>query len=374
MAKKLRGQYSKQTKAESRATVKAQLKADFKSGRMKMSKNEVPLGGVSKAVLKYATRTGARIIADRKGAQIIAEKAARKKNPVVRNPKDDLRKDTGGSGGGNTYRAPGRNNKPRLRDTDDTSRKTTVRQKAGPKTKSGKFTEKKYKKTNTQPPARTKTKAEEPKIEIPNVIKFKGRVIAVRKFSANPRIRKREEAQLRIGRREYKAERARQDKLTKRRESGKSDTSAKSEIVVYSKSGKKYTVSVPKSSKGSGAKEVRPSQTTIDSRLASGSEKLPLTSRNQVGTDRMPPAEWRRYAEILRNSRATSPNVSPQQIVRGRARALMPTAERRAREIQAIKARGDAAANRRGLTPAQIEAIKKKAKAEAAYIARKAAN
>lgn len=371
MAKKLPGQYSKQTKAQSRATIKAQLRADIKSGKMKMTKNEVPFGGVSKAVLKYAARTGARIIADRKGAQIIAEKAARRKNPVTTNPKDNLRKDLGGSGGGNTYRAPGRSNKPRLRDTDDTPRKTTVRQKVGPKTKSGKFTEKKYKKTNTQPPARTKV--ETPKVELPNVVKFKGRVIAVRKFSANPRIRKREQAQLRIGRREYQAERLRQDKLAKRREGGKPDTTTKTEFGVYSKSGKRYTVAVPKTSKGSGAKEVRPAQPTIESRLASGSEKLPLTSRNQVGTDRMPPAEWRRYAEILRNSRATSPNVSPQQIARGRARALMPTAERRAREIQAIKARGDAAANRRGLTPAQIEAIKKKAKAEAAYIARKAA-
>lgn len=371
MAKRLPGQYPKQTKAQSRATIKAQLRADMKSGKMKMAKNEVPLGGVSKAVLKYATRTGARIIVDRKGAQIAAEKAARRKAPVVRNPKDDLRKDPGGSGGGNIYRAPGRNNRPRLRDTDNTPRKTTVRQKVGPKTKSGKFTEKKYNKTNTQPPVRTKT--ETPNVELPNLVKFKGRVIAVRKFSANPRIRKREQAQLRIGRREYQAERARQDKLTKRRQGGKPDTTTKTEFGVYSKSGKKYTVNVPRSSKGSGEKEARPSQPTIDSRIASGSEKVPLTSRNQVGTDRMPPAEWRRYAEVLRSSRAKSPNVTPQQIARGRDRALMSDPARRAKWLKQQRERITAKAKAKGMTDDQIQQAINRARKEAAYIARKAA-
>jgi hypothetical protein len=50
--------------------------AAINSGKMKLVKQEIPLGGPGKAVANFAERTGARIIADRKGAQIVAEKAA----------------------------------------------------------------------------------------------------------------------------------------------------------------------------------------------------------------------------------------------------------------------------------------------------------
>jgi hypothetical protein len=321
---------------------------------------------------KQGTKKAVRKVVDRQAARIAAEKLARKQNPVTRNPKDDLRKDLGGSGGGNVYRAPARPNRPRLRDTDDMPRKTTVRQQIGPKTKSGKFSEKKYPtKTNTQPPAK-KPVTEKPKVETPDVVKVRGRVVAINKPSNNPRIRKRQEAQLRISRREFLAERKRQEKLEIKRKV-KDDTKTKTDFGIYSKSGKKYTVNVPKSSKGSGSKEVRPEQTTIESRLQSRSESLPLSARNQAGTDRMPTAEWRRYAQILRDSTAKSRNVTPEQIARGRARATMPTAERRAAEIQAARNRFVAKAKARGMTDAQIKQAIARARAEAASIARKAA-
>jgi hypothetical protein len=243
-----------------------------------------------------------------------------------------------------TYRKPSPNRRPRLRDTDNMPRKTTVRQLVGPKTKSGKMIEKKYPKTNTQPPAKKPTTVK-PKTEGERVVKVNGRVIAIRKPAANPRIRKREEAQLRISRREFLAERKRQEKLEiKRRQN-------------------------PKVEKD----EMRPSQLTIESRLQSGSESLPLSARNQTGTDRMPTAEWRRYAQILRDSTAKSPNISKTQIERGRARATMPTAERRAAEIQAARNRAIAKAKARGMTDAQIKQLIARARAEAASIARKAA-
>lgn len=327
---------------------------------------------LAKQLAKQGTKKVVKKVVDRQGARIATERLARKNNPVQRNPKDDLRKDLGGSGGGNVYRAPARSNRPRLRDTDDMPRKTTVRQQVGPKTKSGKFSEKKYPaKTNTQPPAK-KPATEKPKVETPDVVKVRGRVVAINKRSNNPRIRKRQEAQLRISRREFLTERKRQEKLEIKRRV-KDDTEAKTNVGVYSKSGKKYTVNVPRSSKGSGSKEVRPEQTTIESRLQSRSESLPLSARNQAGTDRMPTAEWRRYAQILRDSTAKSPNISPAQIARGRARATMPTAERRAAEIQAARNRFVAKAKAKGMTDAQIKQAIARARAEAAYIARKAA-
>jgi hypothetical protein len=252
-------------------------------------------------------------------------------------------------------------------------RKTTVRQQVGPKTKSGKFSEKKYPaKTNTQPPVR-KPATEKPKVETPDVVKVRGRVIAINKRSNNPRIRKRQEAQLRIGRREFLTERKRQEKLEFKRSLKKKEDSTVRSVDVYSKSGKKYSINVPKSSKEGGSKEIRPEQTTIESRLQSRSESLPLSARNQAGTDRMPTAEWRRYAQILRDSTAKSRNVTPEQITRGRARATMPTAERRAAEIQAARNRFVAKAKARGMTDAQIKQAIARARAEAASIARKAA-
>ena len=56
MAKRLPGQYSKQTKEQSRRTVKAQLRANIKSGKMKMTKNEVPLGNIGNAVVKTSAK------------------------------------------------------------------------------------------------------------------------------------------------------------------------------------------------------------------------------------------------------------------------------------------------------------------------------
>lgn len=341
MAKRLRGEYSKQTKGQNRATIKAQLKADMKSGKMKMTKNEVPFGGVSKAVLKYATRTGARIIADRKGAKIVAEKTARRKNPVTRDPKDDLRKDPGGTGGGNIYRAPGRSNKPRLRDTDDTPRKTTVRQKVGPKTKSGKFTEKKYApKVSTQPPARTKPRPEaKPKFDPTAPIKP-----TPRNLPANMRLRKAEDAKRARRIERYKAERARQADLAEKRGG---------------------SIKTPGSTPNK----------TIEERIFLREESVPYTSRNQSEAiaDRMPNAELRRYAQLLRDSNAKSPNVSPAQIAGGRARALMPTAERRNAILKAQRERIIKKAKAKGMTDAQISASIKRARAEAAAIARRAA-
>ena len=347
MARKLPGQYARQTKEENRRTIKAQLIANMKSGKMKMVKNEVPLGGgVGKAVVKTSAKL----------ARAIAKEAA---GPKAKAPFS-------------TYRKPSTSRPPKLRDVDGLPPKTTVRQQVGPKTKSGNFSEKKYPaKTNTQPPIR-KPATEKPKVEIPDVTRIGGRVIAINKRSNNPRIRKRQEAQLKIGRREFLAERKRQEKLKIKR-TVKDDTKTKTDFGIYSKSGKKYIINVPKSSKGSGSKEVRPEQTTIESRLQSRSESLPLSARNQAGTDRMPTAEWRRYAQILRDSTSKSPNVTSQQIARGRARATMPTAERRAAEIQAARNRFVAKAKAKGMTDAQIKQAIARARAEAASIARKAA-
>lgn len=260
-----------------------------------------------------------------------------------------------------TYRKPSPNRRPRLRDTDNMPRKTTVRQLVGPKTKSGKMIEKKYPKTNTQPPAKKPTTVK-PKTEGERVVKVNGRVIAIRKPAANPRIRKREEAQLRISRREFLAERNRQAKLVAKR---KRKSSADEESIKL-----KNATENPELDKF--IKGVLPEK-TIEQRLKSGSESLPLSSRNQTGTDRMPTAEWRRYAQILRDSTAKSPNISKTQIERGRARATMPTAERRAAEIQAARNRAIAKAKARGMTDAQIKQLIARARAEAASIARKAA-
>jgi hypothetical protein len=242
-----------------------------------------------------------------------------------------------------TYRKPSPNRRPRLRDTDDTPRNTTVRQLVGPKTKSGKMIEKKFPaKINTKPPvkkAATKTKAEPQR-----VTKVRGRVIAISKPAANPRIRKREEAQLRISRREYTAERQRQAKLAARR-------------------GKKEKTETP---------EVRPEQPTIESRLTARAESVPVQSRNQSAIGTMSRAELRRYAQLLRESGAKAPNVSRAQIAGGRARALQPTAERRAAAIKEIQKRAISKAKARGMTDAQINKMIANAKAEAAAIARRA--
>jgi hypothetical protein len=245
-----------------------------------------------------------------------------------------------------TYRKPGRNNVPRLRDTDNTPKKTTVRQMVGPKTKSGKMIEKKYpSKTNTQPPAKKPAK---PKAETPRVVKVRGRTIAINKPAANPRVRKREEAQLRIARREYAAERQRQAKLAARR-------------------GKNNKVET---------EELRPAQPTIESRLAARSESIPLTSRNQSGADRMPTSEWRKYAQVRREAAAAEAGkptrVSRETISRGRARALQPTAERRAAIIKATQDRAIAKAKARGMSDAQIKQMITNARREAAAIAKKA--
>lgn len=239
------------------------------------------------------------------------------------------------------YRKPAINSRPRLREVDGKPKNVTVRQKSGPKTESGKFTEPKRKSaTNTQPPARTKT--EKPKAALPDVTKVKGRVIAINKRSANPKIRKRQEAQLRIANREFAAERQRQAKLAARRP---------------------FKEITPES---------RPAQPTIESRLVSGAEKLDVTSRNASRPPQISTAEWRRYAQQMRDSNAKSPNVTPSQINRGRARALMPTSQRRAIDITATQKRAIAKAKARGMSDTQISQMIANARKQAAHIAKKA--
>ena len=239
-----------------------------------------------------------------------------------------------------TYRKPSPNTRPRLRDTDNTPRNTTVRQIVGPKTKSGKMIEKKYPaKTNTQPPARTKPKAEpKPKFDPSKPVTYS------RNLPANPRLRNVELKRRAKLQAEYKATRERQAKLAAER----------------AKKVKPETA------------ELRPAQPTIESRLLSRSESIPFTSRNQAGTDRIPTAELKRYAKLLRESTAKGPNVSPAQIAGGRARALTPTAERRAATIKAAQKRAVTKAKERGMTDAQIKNMIAKARAEAAAIAKKA--
>jgi hypothetical protein len=128
-----------------------------------------------------------------------------------------------------------------------------------------------------------------------------------------------------------------------------------------------------RNAKGSEAENLRPAQPTIDSRLASGSEKLPLSARNQSGADRIPPAEWRRYAQLVRESQAKAPNVSKSQIARGRDRALMSDKARREKWLNEQRNRIVAKAKAKGMTDAQIKQAVARARAEAAAIARKAA-
>jgi len=319
MAKRLRGQYPKQTKEQSRKTVKAQLMADMKSGKLKMMKNEVPFGVAGKAVAK----------ASEKVIRAIANEAAGK----------------GAKAPFGIYRKPSTNSRPRLRDTDNTPRKTTVRQQVGPKTKSGKFTEPKRKtKVNTQPPARTKPRPEaKPKFDPTGPVKA-----APRNLPANMRLQNVERTRRAKRLAEYKAERARQAKLAAQRKPA---------------------------SKGDEPESLRPPQPTIESRLISKAEKLPLGSINQTKAiaDRMPNAELRRYAQLLRESTAKKPNVSPAQIVGGRNRALMPTAERRNAILKAQRERVIKKAKAKGMTDAQISSAINRARAEAAAIARKAA-
>lgn len=353
MAKKPKGYYSKGNVKSRDAVVRAGLKQIFSPKNLgKEVVNAVMMspGGKGLKAASIAVKVGKKT--SPKLARAIATEAAGK----------------GAKAPYGIYRKPARSNKPRLRDTDNTPRKTTVRQQIGPKTKSGKFTEPKKKpKTNTQPPVRTKPRPE-PKAKFDP----SGPVTPYRpKYPANMRLmtvaRKREAR----ARAEYAAERARQAKLAKKREV-KEDTTP-TEVGVYSKSGKKYTVKIQKDSKVGGAKDIRPSQPTIESRLASGSEKLPLTARNQAGTDRMPPAEWRRYAQQMRDSQAKGPNVTKEQIARGRDRALMSDKARREKWLKQQQARIVAKAKARGMTDAQIRAAVLRARKEAEAIARKAA-
>lgn len=312
MAKRLPGQYPKQTKEQNRRTVKAQFKADIKSGKLKMIKNEVPFGTLGKVALKTSEKL----------ARAIAKEAAGK----------------GAKAPHGIYRKPATNSRPRLRDTDNTPRKTTVRQLVGPKTKSGKMVEKKYPaKPNTQPPTRTKPRPEaKPKVDV------SGRVTqASRNLPANPRLRNVELKRRAKANAEFKTERERQAKLVAQRGEA------------------------PKQKPGS----------TIEYRIQVGEEKVPLGSINQTKAiaERMPVAELRRYTQLLRESTAKSPNVSPAQIAGGRARALMPTAERRNAILKAQRERVVKKAKAKGMTDAQISSAISRARAEAAAIARKAA-
>jgi hypothetical protein len=240
------------------------------------------------------------------------------------------------------YRKPSAKRTPRLRDTDNTTRKTIVRQQVGPKTKSGKFVEPKRKaKVNTQPPATTKprTTARE-KFDPTAPVTYK------RGLPVNPRLARVERTRRAKRNAEYKEIRARLEKKAKARND-------------------------------SDAPELRPKQPTIESRLESGAEKLDMTSRNVSKPSGMSSLEWRRYAEVARGIAATEkgkPVRVPREVIaRGRARALTPTSERRAAVIKATQQRAIAKAKARGMTDAQINQMIAKARAEAARIAKKAA-
>lgn len=326
MATKPKGYYSKGKVKSKDAVAKANARKSLTSlkgiaGIVGLSVLE-GVGGPKARAVGAAAKTSAKV------ARAIAKEAA---GPKAKAPFG-------------VYRKPSPNTRPRLRDTDGTPKKTTIRQQVGPKTKSGKFTEPKRKpKTNTQPPARTKV--EKPKTALPDVTKFKGRVISINKPSANPRIRKRQEAQLRISRREFEAERQRQAKLALRR----------------------------KNNSSTGEDFLRPAQPTIESRLQSGAEKLDVTSRNASNPGQLGPGEWRKYAQLTRESTAKSPNVTKEQIARGRDRALMSDKARREKWLKEQRTRIVAKAKAKGMTDTQIQQAIARARAEAAAIARKAA-
>jgi hypothetical protein len=317
--KRPKGYYTKGNVGSREARVRAGLKQVFSPRNIgKEAINAVLMspGGRGLKAAKIAAKTSSKV------ARAIAVESAGKKAKAPFG----------------TYRKPSPNRRPRLRDTDDTPRKTTVRQIVGPKTKSGKMIEKKYPaKTNTQPPTRTKT---EPKAKFDP----SQPITYSRNLPANPRLRNVELKRRAKAKAEYKATRERQAKLAAER----------------AKKVKPETA------------ELRPSQPTIESRLLSRSESIPITSRNQAGTDRIPTAELKRYAKLLRETTAKSPNVSPAQIASGRSRAVTPTAERRAAAIKAARNRAVAKAKARGMTDAQIKQMIERARREAAAIAKKA--
>lgn len=217
------------------------------------------------------------------------------------------------------YRKPAGRKLPRLRDTDNTPRKTTVRQQVGPKTKSGKFTEpKRQVKTNTQPPARIKT--EKPKAEVPAVTKVGGRVISINKRATTPGARKRQEAQLRIGRREFQAERQRQAKLAARRGEKPTSSTREEQIIdrYYRIRFGDRSAPAPKSAQGP--------QKTIESRIASGAEKLDVTSRNASRPSGMSPAEWRAQREVIKRIKEADKSWTPGS---GKPKPNMPTSRAR---------------------------------------------
>jgi hypothetical protein len=230
-----------------------------------------------------------------------------------------------------TYRKPSTSRAPRLRDVDGKPSKTTVRQQVGPKTKSGKFTEKKYPvKTNTKPPVSKPTK-KSTKVDLPKGIPTRQQIEANRRGVM------------------YKGK------------------------LVRLSPGQIKALNKGKAPNRKDEAELRPLQPTIESRLASRSEKLDVSANNASKAPQYTVAELRRYAQQLRDSNAKSPNVTPKQISEGRKRATMPTAERRAATIRETQQRAVAKARERGMSEAQIKKIIAKARAEAASIARKAA-
>jgi hypothetical protein len=260
-----------------------------------------------------AAMAAARIIAGQVGKKAIKKTSVKVARAIAKEAAGPKAKAPFG-----TYRKPSPNRKPRLRDTDNTPRKTTVRQIVGPKTKSGKMIEKKYPKTNTGKPISKQVKTST-KVDLPKGIPTRQQVEANRRG------------------------------------------------VMYK--GKLVRLS-PGQIKN--LKTTTTKGDTIESRLARGAEQLPITSRNQAGTDRMPIAELKRYAQLLRESNVKSPNVSSAQISGGRARALTPTAERKAAAIRAAQQRAVTKAKARGMTDAQIKEMIARARREAATIAKKA--
>jgi len=121
MAKKPKGYYSKGKTTSERAYAKANARKSLTSvkgiaslvGLSVLEGLGGPKAKAPKAVLKYATRTGARILTDRQGARIIAEKAAR----TTRKTSDKVARAAGREAAGPKAKGPGgrpqltRNNK-----------------------------------------------------------------------------------------------------------------------------------------------------------------------------------------------------------------------------------------------------------------------
>ena len=157
-----------------------------------------------------------------------------------------------------TYRKPSPNRQPRLRDTDGTPRKTTTRQQVGPKTKTGKFTEPKRKtKTNTQRPA-GKPVSKSTKVTLPKVIPTRAEIESASRIA------------------KYR---------------GQEIDLSPGQIKALYRRGKPTD--------------------TIEARLASGAEKLPVGSRIVSKPSGMSAAEWKAQREVIQRIREADKSWKP---------------------------------------------------------------